>query len=207
MTEPGLGDVMVTATGGWGGKIIRWGEGKPWFTSPWLCWLFWLRHPAKVNHVGTYVGHQTFICNGRHYVDEPAVMEGRPTGAGLAPVADYPNARWLNLPIPDGQRQYVVLAALGMKGTRYGWLNCLCIGLGRLFDYDPPQWVRRILASRRWEECAQMADAVINDSAAVYEKNNPGHKGLRLFNDGRPEGLVSPDDIDEAWGAHAHVQA
>jgi hypothetical protein len=185
---------MVTATGGWGGKVIRWGEGKPRFTSPWLFWLFWIRKPAKVNHVATYLG-------------DGVVMEGRPGGAGLALVSDYPNAIWLNLPMPDGQRKYVVLAARAMKGTRYGWLNCLAIGLVRVFGWKAPKWALRILKSRRWEECAQMADAEVNDAADAYEKANPGHKGLRLFKDGRPEGLVSPDDIYEEWAPGAHVSA
>jgi hypothetical protein len=184
---------MVTATGGWGGKVIRWAEGTPRFTSPWLFWLFWLRKPAKVNHVGVW--------------DGGAIMEGRPSGAGWASLKSYPDAIWLNLPLPDGQRQYVALAARSMKGTRYGWLNCLAIGLVRVFGWKAPKWALRILKSRRWEECAQLADAVINDSADVYEKNNPGHKGLRLFKDGRPEGLVSPDDIYEEWANRAHVQA
>jgi hypothetical protein len=184
---------MVTATGGWGGKVIRWAEGTPRFTSPWLFWLFWLRKPAKVNHVGVW--------------DGGAIMEGRPSGAGWASLKSYPDAIWLNLPLPDGQRQYVALAARSMKGTRYGWLNCLAIGLVRVFGWKAPKWALRILKSRRWEECAQLADAVINDSADVYEKNNPGHKGLRLFKDGRPEGLVSPDDIYEEWAPDAHVQA
>lgn len=189
---PELGDVCCVRTNGPAAAVIRWVEGRPRFTSPWLFWLWWLRRPALVNHVATYIG-------------DGVVMEGRPSGAGLAYLSDYPDAIWLNLPLPAGQRPYVVMAARAMKGTRYGWLNCLCIGLGRLFDYDPPQLVRRILKSRRWEECAQMADAEINDAADAYEKNNPGHKGLRLFKDGRPEGLVSPDDIYEAWGPSAHV--
>jgi hypothetical protein len=204
---PELGDVMVTATGGWFAPVIRWGEGKPRFTSPWLFWLFWIRKPAKVNHVATYVGPQTFDCNGRRYVDEPAVMEGRPSGARLAPVTDYPDAIWLNLPMPDVQRPYVVTAAMGMKGTRYGWLNCLAIGLVRVFGWKAPKWALRILKSRSWEECAQMADAEIDDAADAYEKANPGHKGLRLFKDGRPEGLVSPDDIYEEWAPSAHLPA
>ncbi len=194
MSGPQPGDVMVTATGGWVASGIRWAEGKPRFTSPWLFWLFWLRQPAKVNHVAVNLGDGT-------------VMEGRPSGAGTAPIDEYPDATWLNLPMPDVQRPYVILAARAMKGTRYGWLNCLAIGLVRVFGWKAPAWALRILKSRRWEECAQLGDAVINDSADAYERNNPGHKGLRLFKDGRPEGLVSPDDIYEEWAPDAHLQA
>lgn len=143
-------------------------------------------------HAFMFVGPQTW---GTH-TDEPAVMEARPSGAGLALVSHYPGAVWSTgaIQLPEGQRLYNVAAALAMSGTRYGWLNCFCIGLVRLLHWHAPKWALRVLKSRRWAECAQLVDMAWTDGAQAYNKLF-ALPGSHLFADMRPEGLVAPGEL------------
>jgi hypothetical protein len=187
---PNVGDAFVTTSPSRVSALIRWVTGS----GPLL-----RRVLAKVSHAGIYVGRRTFTYNGRQYVDEPAVVEGRPSGAGLAPLSQYADATWSTRAFPLSPTNGLcnAEAAMRMIGTRYGWLNCFCIGLVKVFGWHAPDWALRVLASRRWEECAQLADAVFNDGAEESERLT-GQPGQKFFDDGRPEGLVSPQDLDDA---------
>jgi len=187
--EPQPGDLFVTKTGGRVAAIIRWATGHA--TGD-----FWHRQPALVNHGGVFVGRRTFTYQGRSYVNEPAVVEGRPGGAGLAPLSIYKDAVWSTdvLPLDPDNGACNVAVALRMIGTRYGWLNCACIGLVKVFGWHVPPPVLWILKSRRWAECAQLCDFIWTDGAALCARAY-GKAGRILFDDGRPAGLVSPEDL------------
>lgn len=178
---PGVGDLCVTSTGGWVGTGIRWVTGAA-NTPP----FWWRRTPAPVNHVAVHVGGGVLV-------------EGRPHGAGTGLVSWYPQARWLNLPYPEGQGELVAAAAVAMIGTRYGYLNCAAIGLVDLFGVKFSKLAMVIIRAREWATCSQLGDFAVSAGATAWEDANPGRDGLRLFHDGRPPGLVSPQDINLAY--------
>lgn len=167
MTEPKLGDFFVVRTNGWLARIVRFGT------------------HSTVNHAGIYVG-------------DGQVIEARPGGAGFAPVSLYANAFWStdNLPtdlVPTAaQRQEIVRLAVSTKGTPYGMLDILAIALGqrRLGSWidtkleigKQPWWVKRLI-SRKTLICSQLVDQVYMDA------------DIHFFHDGRPVGLVSPEDL------------
>ncbi|HEY2088517.1 MAG TPA: hypothetical protein VGH54_21180 [Mycobacterium sp.] len=179
--NPQLGDFFVVTHGR---SIIA--RGIEWATG------------SPAYHAGIYVGEWSFTFGQTVYDCEPAVFEGRPGGAGFAPLSLYPDAVWstdglhnsagVPITLTDAQRAIIVDKAThrapnGMLGVSYGWINCFCIGLARLFKWHATRFMRKVLASRKHAECAQLV-AILYTIA-----------GVDLFVDGRPEGLVSPANL------------
>jgi len=118
-------------------------------------------------------------------LDDGTVMAGQPGGARRDNLSIYENkAAYLQMDLTDEQRSNIVEIAKSLEGTPYGWLNYLAIGLAR-FNIKP-QWLIKYISSNKRLICSQLCDL-------VYEK-----AGIQLFNDGRPEGLVTPGDL-EYW--------
>lgn len=164
MTTPALGAYGVTATHGWAALLIR------------------AVTRSTVNHAVLYVGPQTFDWGGRHYVNEPAVVEAQPAGAALAPVGAYPAAIWSPAP-PEGNTEALVAQALGLVGTPYSWVDDACIGLADLFGWHVPEAVRKRLNRVDRLMCSQLVDV-------AYRR-----AGVNLFHDDRIPGDVSPGDL------------
>ena len=172
---PDLGAFGVTATPG----IVAWGIRE--VTN------------STVNHAVGYCGPQTFDYKGRHYVNEPAIIEANPSGAALAPLSKYANVIW-SPPPPDGKGPAVVAAYLSLLGTPYSWVDDACIGLTHLFGWHVPEPIRKRLNRRDRLECAQLIDV-------GWLK-----VGLHLFV-GLIPGDVAPSDLLGWIRQHAHVQA
>jgi cell wall-associated NlpC family hydrolase len=116
------------------------------------------------------------------YVGGGAVVEARPSGAGFAAVAAYPNAIWSHMDL-QGKGPAIADAARALVGTPYSWVDCACIGLADLFGWHVPGPVRDRLTSRRHLMCSQLVDLA----------NHEG--GIDLYSDGRIPGDVAPGDL------------
>lgn len=147
---------------------------------------------------GWLVGLGQFLCgDSSRYthcyivLDNGNVMAGQPGGARQDKLSLYDNqAAYLQMDLTDEQRRNIVIIAKSLEETPYGWFNYLAIGLAR-FNIRP-KWLTRYIASNKTLICSQLVDL-------VYER-----AGIHLFNDGRPEGLVTPGDlsnwiIDHDW--------
>jgi uncharacterized protein YycO len=166
------GDFLVTPTyGNWRDRAAA--------------WLIRYGTDSPVNHAALYVG----AVDG--YV-VPQVVEAWPSGARLSAWNSHPDCTWSTGRLPEGlvpgdvQRERVVHAALGMVGVPYGWLDLVAITfaqkrLGQPVDGDE-WWVRRIQSGRTLI-CSQLVDRAYLSG------------GVHLFDDGRPDGLVSPGDL------------
>lgn len=97
------GDLLVFRTRGWVGKAIRR-----------LTWGRW-------NHVAIYVG-------------AGLIVEATPERVKPTPLKDYAGVPTIQtrFPLEDWQRTGIVAWAMKSCGRRYGWLDDLCLGLGRL---------------------------------------------------------------------------
>lgn len=115
------------------------------------------------------------------YVGNGLIVEAEPGGARQAELTEY-NARniaWLRC--PDDHRDAVTAAALSLEGTPYSFLDYLAIALHRL--RIPAPGLRAYIRSGKHAMCSALADR----SAALG--------GWRLYDDGRWDGYVTPEDI------------
>jgi len=106
-------------------------------------WLIGLATWSKYSHVFVYVG-------------DSSVVEARPKGAGIAPLAEYlpSNIKWSGDVLSDVQRQSVIDAAKSCVGTPYGFLDIIAIGLRTVGL--PWRWVEnRVLREDRMI-CSQL---------------------------------------------------
>lgn len=169
IVDPKPGDWFVVRTDGTIAKLIRWVT------------------QSSVNHAGVYIG------NGQ-------IVEARFSGAGYASVSKYNNALWStdNLPArltpTDIQRDAIAKEAIRLVGTKYGAIDIVAIGfaqrkLGSFVKSDlplakQPWYIKRLARSDRLI-CSQLVDLVLDRS------------GIHLYNDDRPTGLVSPENLRE----------
>lgn len=150
-------------------------------TNGWAARLIQAVTRSHYNHAFIYVGDGTII-------------EGRPSGAGYASLASYPNVLWSTVPLTPAQRTGIVAAATALIGTPYSWVDCAAIGVAHLIRLHVPTVIRRNL-SWVWDpvkhrlhrvdrlECAQLVDL-------TYEQNRAA-----LFADHRDPGDVAPSDL------------
>jgi uncharacterized protein YycO len=68
-------------------------------------------------------------------------------------------------------------------GTPYNFLDIGAQAIVRVFHWKAPKWALNRVSSPRTLQCAQLVDEVYMLA------------GVKLFKDGRPEGLVSPGDL------------
>jgi cell wall-associated NlpC family hydrolase len=139
-------------------------------TNGWAGWLIRVVTRSSVNHAGVYVG------DGR-------VVEAQPHGAVLGYVAAYPGAIWSGPAITEGRGQQIADAARGLLGTPYSWLDCLAIGLAKIFGHALPGFIRRRLSRPNVAMCSQLCDLAYLAA------------GVHLFDDNRLPGDVSPGDL------------
>lgn len=139
-------------------------------TGGWVGWVIRKVTHAPVNHAAIYIGYGF-------------IVEARPGGARVSSASDYPNAIWSKPPISVHTQLRIVRAALDLVGTPYNFLDIAAQALVRVFHWKAPKWALKRISSPQRLQCAQLVDI-------AYEK-----AGVKLFADGRPEGLVSPGDL------------
>ena len=126
------------------------------------------------------------------YVGDGQIVQASPSGAALAPWDSYGvNVVWSERHI-QGHGQAIATYGRTLVGRPYGFPDIVAIGLaqerlGSRVDVrkalkDQPWWVRRIERTDRLI-CSQLVDL-------AYEMG-----GVKLFDDGRIPGLVSPGDL------------
>lgn len=125
---------------------------------------------SGVNHSGVYVGLDYLV-------------EAQPGGAKLTRLSAYPQAIWSTFNLSRPQRGRVATAALGLVGTPYNFVDIGAQWAVRALGWHAPKWALRRLSTPKRLQCAQLVDL-------AYER-----AGIRLFPDGRPQGLVAPSDL------------
>jgi len=125
---------------------------------------------SGVNHAAVYIGLEY-------------IVEAQPGGAKLTRVSAYPNAIWSVIDLTSRQRHDIANAALSLVGTPYSFLDIAVQAIVRVLKWHAPKWALRRLSTSKRLQCAQLVDV-------AYER-----AGVRLFPDGRPEGLVAPSDL------------
>jgi hypothetical protein len=125
---------------------------------------------SGVNHAAIYVGLEY-------------VVEAQPRGAKLTRVSVYPKAIWSAINLTSNQRREIAVSALSLVGTPYNFIDIAAQAVVRVAKWRAPKWALRRLSSAKRLQCAQLVDL-------AYEMG-----GVRLFPDGRPEGLVAPSDL------------
>ena len=161
--EPRLGDIIMVQIPGKVGVAID------------LMETIALRRKAKWSHCAIYIG-------------DNKVIEAETGGAREADLSEYANTRtawstaWgIQLGITDEQRQLIVQAAIGFKGTPYSFLDYAAVGLHEY--HIPAPGLEEYIKSTKHMICSQLVDA-------CYKAGQ-----VKLFDDGRWEGFVPPQDI------------
>lgn len=184
---PQVGDIAVVATAGkWYDRtfayLIRWFTAKkvPVKRSWRTLWRNYRWEKSTVNHAFGYFGDGIII---------EAATKVRRTA-----LSAYPNAQWITLPASltpnDAQRAQIAEFWDSKVGTWYNALDILAIAVAqkRFGDHirqlSKNWWVKRLSNGKNFI-CSQLMDA---GYAAA---------GIELFTNGRPTGLVSPEDLLE----------
>lgn len=139
-------------------------------TGGWFAWAIRKATRSSVNHAAVYVGHGF-------------IVEAEPHGAKVSQVRDYPHAIWSKQEMTVHTRLRIIECALNLVGTPYNFFDIAAQALVRFAGWKAPDWAIRRLSSAKRLQCAQLVDI-------AYEQ-----AGVKLFKDGRPEGLVSPGDL------------
>lgn len=139
-------------------------------TSGLVAWVIrWCTH-SPVNHAAVYIG------GGQ-------IVEAQAKGAVISPVKNYPNAIWSDFTFQPGVESRLYQATMDVVGTPYNFLDIAAQALVRIFHWKAPKWALRRVSRPDRLQCAQLVDV-------VYQR-----AGITLFPDGRPNGLVSPEDL------------
>lgn len=125
---------------------------------------------SPVNHAGVYVGV------GR-------IIEAEGNGAAVADASKYPNAIWSNSNLDVATANKVHDNAVAIVGTPYNFIDIAAQFIVRVFGWKAPKFVLKRLSDPRRLQCAQLVDL-------VYQRS-----GIELLKDGRPNGLISPEDL------------
>lgn len=135
------------------------------FVAAFVCW----GSRSKAYHAVLYIG------NGE-------MVQAEPKGATIDPChpARYV---WSTMPLTPRERAAICAAGCSYEGKRYNWLDDLALGLARRFGWRLPGFVLRHVESDRTMQCAQLVDAAYRAA------------GVRLFDDGRVPGAVTPGDL------------
>lgn len=128
-------------------------------------------------------------------ISETEVIEARPRGAGIAPLAHYIAKGAIfnsDEPIPDEIRAKIVAAAHGYIGTPYGFLDILALGLREGFGVRWG-WLRRRVQDSRRMICSQLVCQCYADAGhSLFPNRDP--------QDVTPGGLLIRD-AEAPWAA------
>lgn len=111
------------------------------------------------------------------------IVQAEPGGAKRTPDIQPSRYVWSHVPMTDAQREIICRAAVHLVGTPYNWLDDLALGLTRRFGWRLPGFILRRVQRTDRLQCAQLVDL-------CYRR-----AGVRLFDDGRVPGAVTPGDL------------
>lgn len=154
--SPGVGDIGVVKIPGHVGELIRLGQ----FLND-----------------GVYADYEHAFV----HVGGGQVVEGRPSGAGYAPLAAYPAAVYL--PCPDQYRDAVRAAAIALIGTPYSYVDYFALAAVHFHLPLSSALLRQYVADSGHMICSQLADEAARRG------------DWQLFDDGRLPGDVTPADL------------
>lgn len=117
------------------------------------------------------------------YVDETHIIEAEGHGAvpSLASKYDGHQKAESDYPLTAWQQRQVVLQAVKLEGTPYGFLDIFVLFL-MSFGLRWGWLIDRVQSSRTLI-CSQLVDRAYRNA------------GIQLFDDHRPDGLVTPGDL------------
>ncbi|GAA1259424.1 hypothetical protein GCM10009665_56900 [Kitasatospora nipponensis] len=125
------------------------------------------------------------------------VVEAEPGGAHQAPLAEYDgrSIRWSSglIKLTNDQRVAIVAAARGYLNVPYSFLDYAALAAHR-FHLPGSSLLKGYVADTRHQICSQLVDQCYHDA------------GVRLFDDGRWPGYVTPADLAGLLGG-AHTTA
>lgn len=166
MYEPQPGDIGLTQIRGAVGLGIRIGQ--------------WLNGDGFANYEHAFVVSEV-VPTGDGKPPLVFIVEAEPGGAHEAPLTEYDANAVAWLRCPEQYRSAVAAAARDQIGTPYSFLDYLAIALHRF--HIPMPGLRAYIASGKHAQCATLADRI----AALG--------GWHLYDDGRWEGYVTPEDL------------
>ncbi|GAA2817092.1 hypothetical protein GCM10010441_47090 [Kitasatospora paracochleata] len=120
------------------------------------------------------------------YLGDGELVEAQPGGAELRPLSVYDGRPMLwstgHYPLTAGQRDEIVAAARRYIGVPYSFTDYAALAAAR-FHLPVGFVLRRYVADTRHMICSQLVDQCYQDA------------GVRLFDDGRWPGYVTPADL------------
>lgn len=137
-------------------------------------WAIRLGTRSQVNHAFIYVGGGE-------------IVEAQPGGARVSKASKYPDAIWSHFDLGQWPRIKVAARALAFthandgKGVPYNFLDIVVLTLLSLGIRWG--WLQKRAQSSRTLICSQLVDRAYAEA------------GIHLYDDGRPDGLVTPGDL------------
>jgi uncharacterized protein YycO len=123
------------------------------------------------------------------YVGNDQIVEAELGGAKLSPLSEYASESiaWYHCPPERGQA--ITDVAMGYIGTPYSFMDYAALAALR-FHLPIATLLRNYVATSKHMICSQYVDKCYQDVAEEF--NDPR---LRLFQDGRKPGDVTPGDL------------
>lgn len=128
------------------------------------------------------VSHAAIVYRGAG--GAPFVLEALRAGATVTPLRQFAGVKTVGtgrLPLSDEQRAQVRDAADDLRGTKYGFLDLLSVGLMQYGIFWG--WVRRRAQRQDRLICSQLVDELLR------------RVGFQVYDDGRWPGDVTPGDL------------
>lgn len=165
---PWSGDIGLVRINGAAGRAIR--------VAQWLDGTGF----SDFEHAVVCVGSEVRTYRGRKQLMAKCVG-AQPGGARIEYYGAHDAAMWSRFNLTLGQRAKIRDAALSCIGTPYSFADYAAISAHRL--HVPAPGLKAYIASTGHMICSQLVDQCHQDA------------GLRLFNDGRWPGFVTPGDL------------
>lgn len=105
--------------------------------------------------------------------------------ARIRPASEFETAIWSRFDFTPEEEEGIAAWAIAHDGAPYNWVSFVLIGLRNLAGLQPSRKVVDWLDRGRSYQCAQFADAALTLGG-----------GRKVFDDGRPFGLVAPADFE-----------
>jgi cell wall-associated NlpC family hydrolase len=137
-------------------------------TNSVAAWLIRLGTRSQVNHA--------FV-----FIDEDFIVEAEGTGAVISRASKYADMTVSHFPLTDAEAAAIGAEARKLVGTPYGYLDIACLTLLSLGVRW--QWLLDRAQASRTLICSQLVDRAYRNA------------GLHLYDDGRPDGEVTPGDL------------